>query len=121
MRLKCKVVLSGGFSAAAYSAEGEIDVQQNGFGLFYKYDGDDCFIGRRDGETVYRRSGEVKLEMKFVAGKKTSAVLSADGREGSFSIRCTKSELIRFKDGFGITLCYDAGAEIETMKIKVIL
>ncbi|MDE6666780.1 MAG: DUF1934 domain-containing protein [Clostridia bacterium] len=115
--MKCKVILNNGKPDGYFTAKGELNFGELGFGLFYDLDGDKCFLSYKNGELVQERRGSVPMLMRFKAGQETSCILGMGVSSGSFPVFTNKIEIKNDEKSVEIKLNYTCGGENINLQI----
>ena len=115
--MKCKVILDNGKPDGYFTANGELNLGLNGFGLFYSLDGDKCVLRYENGEIVQERRGSVPMVMRFKLGRQTSGVLGMGANSGSFPVFTNKMSVKNDSKSVEVKLNYTCGGENITLEI----
>lgn len=115
--MKCKVILDNGKPDGYFTANGELNLGLNGFGLFYSLDGDKCVLRYENGEIVQERRGSVPMDMRFKLGRETTCVLGMGANSGSFPVFTNKMSVKNDSKSVEVKLNYTCGGENITLEI----
>lgn len=110
--MNCKVIVSSGSGrGGAFSSQGKLQIEENGFCLNYKIEGDSCSLSY-DGKTLMqKRSGNVCIEMSFVKGEQTECLIGEGGLSGSMPVFTNSLSVVSGKGGVKVKINYDCGGE----------
>ncbi|MDE7082204.1 MAG: DUF1934 domain-containing protein [Clostridia bacterium] len=115
--MKCKVILNNGKPDGVFTANGELNIGVDGFGLFYDLDGDKCLLSYAKGELVQERRGSVPMLMRFKMGQETSCTLGMGAASGSFPVFTNKIKIKNDEKSVCVKLNYTCGGENVTLEI----
>lgn len=99
--------------------EGSLCETGDGLRLNYSLDGDECVLYADPSKAVQERRGEQCVRVSFEEGKYTDCVIGVGGEYGSYKIFTRKSELLRGKHWFGLSLEYESGTDKELIKLDL--
>ena len=115
--MKCKVILDNGKPDGYFTANGELNLGLNGFGLFYSLDGDKCVLRYENGEIVQERRGSVPMVRRFKGGRETSCVLGMGATAVIFPFFPNKLRVKHDSKSVEVKLNYTCGGENITLEI----
>ena len=115
--MKCKVILNNGKADGFFTANGELNMGRDGFGIFYDLDGDKCFLRYSNGEIVQERRGSVPMLMRFKQGQETSCTLGMGAASGSFPVYTDRIQIKNDAKSVEVKLNYTCGGENVTLEI----